>query len=133
MQQLLLDGSLAQALDAAMNGGLWGLALILGKHLGPEAFAEAAARMVAASLAPNTPLHTAAMVLAGKADSITGGEEMSAKSHSEQLQQPAGVCLSFPTLPSALWAIKTPSWLLRALVVLPGLFRCCAGHTQSMC
>lgn len=61
-----MKGCMREAFYAALHGQLWGVAMILGHHLGPEAFAESSAAMVAAELAPNSPLHVAALTLVGK-------------------------------------------------------------------
>ena len=47
----------SQPLDqAALSGGLWGPALVLGSSLGDKAWAEAASAMALSSLAPGAPL-----------------------------------------------------------------------------
>ena len=60
-------------MQVAIRGQLWGLAMLLGRQQGSEAFAVAASAMVAASFEQGTPLHTVAMMMAGKAESLFQG------------------------------------------------------------
>lgn len=52
----------------AIEGQLWGPALLLARSCGDKAFAETAAAMASSAFAPGTPLHSLSHVLAGRQD-----------------------------------------------------------------
>lgn len=58
------------ACSAAVEGQLWGPALLLARVCGDRAFSETAAAMAAAAAAPGTPLHSLLHVLAGRPDLV---------------------------------------------------------------
>jgi hypothetical protein len=55
---------------AAVEGQLWGPALLLARSCGDKAFSDAAAAMAAAAFVPGTPLHSLSHVLAGRQDLV---------------------------------------------------------------
>jgi len=72
LQQLLIMGKRKEALKLAVDGKLWGIALLLGKNCGEKEFLEVSARMAVATMVPGSPLHTLSMVLAGKQKDLLG-------------------------------------------------------------
>ena len=64
-------------LQAAVSGGLWGPALMLGLSLGDKAWAEAATSMSLNAMSPGAPLRTMTLLSAGRPDLILGGGALS--------------------------------------------------------
>ena len=56
MQTLLCEGRSQEALQAALQGQLWGPALVLAQSMGQDKFCEAASAMAATCLVKNSPL-----------------------------------------------------------------------------
>ena len=68
-----LPGSVCAAMcRTALDGHLWGPALVLGHAMGEASFREAAAAMAAATLAPASPLTTLCLLHSGCHDHILG-------------------------------------------------------------
>ena len=61
-------------MQAAVEGQLWGVALMLARQCGNGALAETATAMTMACLHPGTPLSTALLIMAGRPDLVHEGE-----------------------------------------------------------
>lgn len=60
--------------QAAIDGQLWGPALLLATACGDKAFADTATAMAQAHMVPGTPLRTVALMLAGRPDLVLAQE-----------------------------------------------------------
>lgn len=70
MQWLLLCGRRHDALKVAVNGQLWGPALVIAFGYGEKKFHEVVAAMSQQGLTPGAPFRTLALLLAGQADKV---------------------------------------------------------------
>ena len=57
----------------AVEGRLWGPALLLARHCGDKAFLDTAAAMAKGSTTAGSPLHTLTLLMSGKADAVHAG------------------------------------------------------------
>ena len=79
----------------AVEGRLWGPALLLARHCGDKAFIETAGAMAQASTTTGSPLHTLTLLLSGKADAVQA-------SHAEQETHRNAAAAAQPSSPFGL-------------------------------
>eukprot|EP00898_Chlorokybus_atmophyticus_P003135 jgi/Chlat1/3822/Chrsp26S04053 len=90
VQKLLVAGKRKAALQAAVEGQLWGTALILARHLGDKVFADTCAEVATRSFFPGVPMQTLHFLLAGRPADIfqadgqhhTSGSTLAGQQHS---------------------------------------------------
>ena len=82
-----------------MNGGLWGPALLLARHVGESTFSDIAAEMASRSLNPGAPLRTLLLLLANAPDAVHAVPPQTA------LPDASGSCTLLAELGRSIWRL----------------------------
>ncbi|KAK4786778.1 hypothetical protein SAY86_010611 [Trapa natans] len=74
VQNLLVSGKKKEALQIALDGQLWGPALVLASQLGDQYYVDTVKQMALRQLVPGSPLRTLCLLIAGKPAEVFSAE-----------------------------------------------------------
>ncbi|CAM8877672.1 unnamed protein product [Rhodiola kirilowii] len=89
VQNLLVSGSKREALECALQGQLWGPALVLASQLGDQFYVDAVKQMALRQLVPGSPLRTLCLLIAGQPQAVFSSENDNAYSDAINMYQQA--------------------------------------------
>lgn len=92
VQSLLVSGRKKEALQCALEGQLWGPALVLAAQLGDQFYVDTVKQMALRQLVPGSPLRTLCLLIAGQPHDVFGigaSSNSSTSGAGNTLQQPA--------------------------------------------
>uniref|UniRef100_A0A7N1A7E9 Protein transport protein sec16 n=1 Tax=Kalanchoe fedtschenkoi TaxID=63787 RepID=A0A7N1A7E9_KALFE len=87
VQNLLVSGSKREALECALQGQLWGPALLLASQLGDQFYVDAVKQMALRQLIPGSPLRTLCLLIAGQPQAVFASDNDGAYSDAMNMYQ----------------------------------------------
>ncbi|KAL3685238.1 hypothetical protein R1sor_003260 [Riccia sorocarpa] len=89
VKKLLVMGKRKEALNHALQGQLWGPALVLARQLGEKFYSDAVAQMAQCQFLPGSPLRTLSLLIAGQPADVFTEKAMPAAPGTSLMQNPA--------------------------------------------
>uniref|UniRef100_A0A7N0U0X0 Protein transport protein sec16 n=1 Tax=Kalanchoe fedtschenkoi TaxID=63787 RepID=A0A7N0U0X0_KALFE len=87
VQNLLVSGSKKEALERALQGQLWGPALVLASQLGDQFYVDAVRQMALRQLVPGSPMRTLCLLIAGQPQAVFASDNEGAYSDAMNMYQ----------------------------------------------